>query len=61
MATVNGAKALKMQGEIGTLEKGKLADLVLINLERITREYFIHPSIRSFYLSGAAARQISTG
>jgi 5-methylthioadenosine/S-adenosylhomocysteine deaminase len=49
MATVNGAKALKMQGEIGTIEKGKLADLVLVNLERITKEYF-HPSIHPIVL-----------
>jgi cytosine/adenosine deaminase-related metal-dependent hydrolase len=44
MATVHGATALNMQEEIGTLEKGKLADLVLIQTDRITREYF-HPSI----------------
>lgn len=31
MATINGAKALGMQNQIGSLEKGKKADLVMIN------------------------------
>jgi 5-methylthioadenosine/S-adenosylhomocysteine deaminase len=44
MATINGARALKMEQEIGTLDKGKLADVVLVRLERILKEY-VHPSI----------------
>lgn len=35
MATLLGAKALKMEGRIGTLEKGKDADFVAINFEKI--------------------------
>ena len=31
MATINGAKALNLDNKIGTLEKGKDADIVLIN------------------------------
>ena len=31
MATVNGAKALHAESQIGTLEEGKKADIVLIN------------------------------
>jgi 5-methylthioadenosine/S-adenosylhomocysteine deaminase len=31
MATIEGAKALQMEGEIGSLEVGKKADLVLID------------------------------
>src|SRR5882724_11514651 len=33
MATINGAKALHMEKEIGSLEKGKKADLILISLD----------------------------
>src|SRR2546430_1929585 len=33
MATIDGAKALHMQTEIGSLEKGKKADLILISLD----------------------------
>lgn len=33
MATINGAKSLKMQSEIGSIEEGKKADLIIINLE----------------------------
>ncbi len=35
MGTINGAKALGMQEKIGSIEKGKLADIIIINLENI--------------------------
>ena len=35
MATINGAKALGLDGRIGTIERGKDADIVLINTEEV--------------------------
>lgn len=34
MATLNGAKAMKLERKIGSLEPGKLADLTLFDLNR---------------------------
>ena len=34
MATINGAKALSMDAEIGSIEVGKRADIVLIDTDR---------------------------
>lgn len=36
MATENGARACRLDEQIGTLERGKRADVVLVNLDRLT-------------------------
>ena len=33
MATINGAKAIGMQDKIGSLEKGKDADIIIVDME----------------------------
>jgi 5-methylthioadenosine/S-adenosylhomocysteine deaminase len=35
MATINGARAINAEDNLGSLEKGKLADVVLIDLKRL--------------------------
>ena len=35
MATMNGAKALKLEKKIGSIEEGKEADLIIINMDNI--------------------------
>jgi len=34
MATIKGAKALKMAGSIGTIEKGKKADIIIVDINK---------------------------
>ncbi len=43
MATINGARAMGLEHEIGSLEVGKKADLVVIDLERLHTTPSINP------------------
>lgn len=47
MATVGGAKALGIDGETGSIEQGKKADIVLLDLNKIWNGYNGQPDIYS--------------
>lgn len=49
MATINGAKALGLQDEIGTIEVGKKADLVLLDMKTSHLTPFRHPISHMVY------------
>lgn len=61
MATVNGAEVTFFSEQIGALEKGKRADIILINMEKITEPY-IDPrtDIVDVVLARASGRDIDT-
>ena len=35
IATINGAKTLGLEEKIGTIEEGKMADIIIINLDNV--------------------------
>ena len=51
MATVNGAKALGLDSEIGSIEKNKKADLVAIDLSTIENQPIFNPLTTLVYSS----------
>ncbi|MDH5571694.1 MAG: TRZ/ATZ family hydrolase [Gammaproteobacteria bacterium] len=49
MATINGAKALGIDEQTGTLEAGKAADVIAVNLSGIETEPLYHPASQLVY------------
>lgn len=63
MATINGAKALDMAGEIGSIEAGKKADIILVDLNtpRFTPLYFgQHSNVVSHLVYAAHGDDVDT-
>ncbi len=52
MATINGAKALGLEKRIGSLEAGKEADMISINLNTIETVPMYNPLSHLVYCSG---------
>ncbi|MES9894951.1 MAG: TRZ/ATZ family hydrolase [Candidatus Thiodiazotropha endolucinida] len=52
MATINGARALGLQQETGSLEPGKSADMVAVDLNRINTLPAYHPISQLVYAAG---------
>jgi len=57
MATINGARALGMADRIGSIEVGKCADLIAINLASLNTQPLYEPVTQIVY--AAASRQVS--
>lgn len=52
MATLNGAKALGLDAEIGSIEAGKAADLVAVDLSQLETQPAHHPVSQVVYAAG---------
>jgi len=52
MATINGARALGLEGEIGSIETGKWADLVALDLGDAHTQPVYHPTSHIVYAAG---------
>jgi 5-methylthioadenosine/S-adenosylhomocysteine deaminase len=57
MATINGARALGMASQIGSIEVGKLADLIAIDLASLNTQPLYDPVAQIVY--AASSRQVS--
>ncbi|MCD4802630.1 MAG: amidohydrolase [Anaerolineales bacterium] len=52
MGTINGAKAYRLENDLGSLEKGKKADLVIINFDKPHLTPVHNPAANLIYSSG---------
>jgi 5-methylthioadenosine/S-adenosylhomocysteine deaminase len=52
MATLGGARAIGMEGEIGSLEVGKKADLIMIDLDQSHLSPVYDPISLAVYVAG---------
>ena len=57
MATINGARALGLDGEIGSLVAGKSADVICVDLGRLEMQPMLDPLTRLVY--AASSRDVS--
>ncbi len=57
MATINGAKALGLESEIGSLQTGKAADMVALDLHELACQPVYHPLSQIVY--SATRQQVS--
>jgi 5-methylthioadenosine/S-adenosylhomocysteine deaminase len=60
LATVNGAKAMGMENEIGSLEVGKKADIVIMDLNKISTTPNMEDNIISQLVYSASASHVET-
>jgi 5-methylthioadenosine/S-adenosylhomocysteine deaminase len=58
MATIGGARALHMEKEIGSIEKGKRADLVIVDLDTLNQTP--HYSVYSDLVYSTKAADVRT-
>lgn len=52
MATINAARALGLEQEIGSLEAGKSADVIAVNLGELESQPVYHPASQLVYATG---------
>jgi cytosine/adenosine deaminase-related metal-dependent hydrolase len=49
IATINGARALSLEAEIGSLEVGKKADFVVVDMRHVHLEPYYSPAVAIVY------------
>ena len=54
MATINGAKALAWDNEIGSLESGKQADIIAVKIDSISQQPLYNPASQLVYTNSGS-------